>query len=118
MNQPRNKSRFRWIAWVLVLLNIDPFVSGFIGLASFYVSLFLGLLGTFAILGFLARRAFSRDTIAFHHIGVSMRQGLFFALVVIGTLLLRGTGLYTWWSVVFLVAGFTLLEYFFLTRNA
>lgn len=107
-----------WIAWVLVLFNIDPFVSGFIGLASFYISLFLGLLGTFAILGFLARRAFSRDTVAFHHIGVSMRQGLFFALVVIGTLLLRGTGLYAWWSVVFLVAGFTLLEFFFLMRNA
>lgn len=106
-----------WIAWTVVLFRIDPFVSGFIGLASFFLSLFLALLGTFSLLGFLFRRAFSKDTIAFHHIGISMRQGLFFALVVVGALLLRGTGLYTWWSVAFLVGGLTVLEFFFLMRE-
>ncbi len=107
-----------WLAWLVVLFNIDPTVSGFIGMASFFLSLFLALLGTFALAGFSLRKTFSRDTIALHHVGVSVRQGLFFALVVVGALLLRGTGLYTWWSVTFLLAGFTVLEFFFLTREA
>lgn len=106
-----------WVAWSLVLFNIDPENSGFVGLASFYLSLFLALVGTFALLGFVARRALTDDPVAFRHIGVSMRQGLLFALVVVGALLLRGTRLYTWWSVVLLLAGFTLLEFFFLTRE-
>lgn len=106
-----------WGAWVLVLFSIDPFASGFAGLASFYLSLFLALLGTFALLGFFFRRVFSHSTIAFHHISVSVRQGLFFSLVVVGGLLLRGTGLYAWWNLLLLIACFTLLEYFFLTRE-
>lgn len=107
-----------WCAWVLVLMNIDPTNSGFIGLASFFLSLFFGLLGTLTLLGFAFRRAFQRERVAFDHIGVSLRQGLFFALVFVGALLLRSVGLYTWWNILFLVAGFTVLEFFFLTRDA
>lgn len=107
-----------WAAWALVLFYIDPFISGFIGLTSFYLTLFLALLGTFSLLGFLFRRTFLRDRIAYHHIGVSVRQGLFFSLVVVGGLLLRGTGLYTWWNLAFLVAGFTVLEFFFLSHES
>lgn len=107
-----------WLAWVLVLFTIDPFVSGSVGLAGFSFTLFLALLGTFSLLGFLFRRTFSRTTIAFRQIGVSLRQGMLFSLIVVGVLLLRGTGLYTWWIVVFFVAGVTVLEFFFLTREA
>ncbi len=107
-----------WVAWLVVLFKINPFVSGFIGLASFFVALFLALLGTFSLLGFVFRKTFSRDTVAFHHIGVSMRQALFFSLIVTLVLLLRGVGLYTWWIMLFLVAGFTVLEFFFLAREA
>lgn len=106
-----------WSAWALVLFNIDPVVSGFIGLASFYCSLFLALLGTFALIGFAVRRTFSRATVAYHQIGVSIRQGVFLALVVVGALLLRGSGLYTWWNLLVLIAGCTLIEFFFLTRE-
>lgn len=107
-----------WVTWLVALFRIDPFVSGFIGQASFFLSFFLALLGSFSILGFLFRRAFSKDAVAFHHVGISMRQGLFFALIVVGSLLLRGTGLFTWWSIAFLLGGLTVLEFFFLTREA
>ncbi len=107
-----------WSAWFVVLFNIDPTQSGFVGLAGFYASLFLAALGTFTVLGFVFRKAFLRDPIAIHHIGVAVRQGLFLALAGVGALLLLGTGMFTWWAVGLLVAGFTLLEFFFLTRNA
>ena len=107
-----------WSAWLLVLFNIDPYTSGAVGLTSFCATLFLAFLGTFSLLGFLFRRAFARQTVAYHHIGVSVRQGIFLALVVVGAVVLRGTGLYTWWSLAFLLAGFTVLEFFFLSREA
>ncbi len=107
-----------WAAWLIVLFNIDPRASGGIGLASFLVSLFLGLLGTFALLGFLFRRAFLRSAVAFDHIGVSVRQGMLLALVLVLALALKATGLYAWWVLVFLVAGISLLESFFLTRSS
>lgn len=106
-----------WCAWALVLWKIDPATSGMIGLMSFFLSLFLALLGTFTLLGFAFRRSIRKDTIAFRHIGISVRQGLFFSLVLVGSLLLRSTGLYVWWSMLFLLAGFTLLEFFFLTHE-
>lgn len=107
-----------WIAWTLVLFNIDPTQSGIVGMVSFFFSLFFALLGTFALLGFVARRAFRKDAVAFDHISVSLRQSLFFSLVVVGSLLLRAGGLYAWWSMLFLVAGFSLLEFFFLMHDA
>lgn len=106
-----------WSAWFVVLFNIDPKQSGFVGLAGFYASLFLAALGTLTVLGFVFRKAFSHDPIAIHHIGVAVRQGLFLALAGTAALLLLGTGMFTWWAVGLLVAGFTLLEFFFLTRD-
>lgn len=107
-----------WLAWAIVLFQINPFVSGMIGLGSFYLSLFLALLGTFSIAGFFLRRLFARQVMVLQQANVSIRQGLWLAIVVVGGLLLRGTGLYTWWSLTFLIAGCTVLEFFFLTREA
>lgn len=107
-----------WCAWLLVLFKIDPFLSGPFGLVSFFLSLFLALVGTLSLFGFLFRKAFSRDHVAFRHVGASFRQALFFSLVVVGALLLRGVDLFTWWSMMFLVAGFAMLELFFLTRES
>jgi hypothetical protein len=107
-----------WVAWVIVLFNIDPTVSGFIGLASFYSSFFCALLGTFSLLGFAIRRVVSRDRVAFRSLGVSIRQGLFLSMLLVGALLLRGTGFYTWWNLLFLIGAITLLEFFFLTRES
>lgn len=107
-----------WGAWALVLFNLDPTTSGAIGLASFSLSLFLALVGTLAFLGFFLRRLLYRKKLPYHHLGVSVRQGFFLAFVIVGGLLLRGTGLYAWWSLALLIAGFTVLEFFFLTRES
>lgn len=107
-----------WGAWVVVLWAIDPFVSGVVGFASFYATLFLAVLGTCTLLGFLFRRTFRKNQIAFRQIAVSIREGLFFAIIFVGALSLLAAKLLTWWVLLFLVAGFTILEFFFHTREA
>lgn len=107
-----------WGAWIVVLWSIDPFVSGIVGLGSFYATLFLAILGTCTLLGFVFRRAFRKNQIAFRQITVSVREGFFFAVILTGALSLLAAKLLTWWVLLFLVAGFTVLEFFFHSREA
>ena len=41
-----------WALWVYVIFTIDPSVTNWIGFLLFYVSIFLAMSGTFAIVGF------------------------------------------------------------------
>jgi len=49
-----------WIAWGMVLINIDPFESTISGFLFFYASLFLALLGTISIIAFFVHKFFVR----------------------------------------------------------
>ncbi|MBU2228912.1 hypothetical protein KJ810_00730 [Patescibacteria group bacterium] len=106
-----------WGALVLVILNIDPFASGFIGLFSFYVMLFLSLMGTFSLFGFFVRIIFVRRSVLFRHIGVSLRQSVLFSLLIMISLMLQANSLFTWWNAILLILGLALLEFFFLGRE-
>lgn len=107
-----------WGAWIVVVWSIDPFVSGIVGFGSFYTTLFLAILGSCTLLGFVFRRAFRKNQIAFRQITVSIREGFFFAVILTGALSLLAAKLLTWWVLLFLVAGFTVLEFFFHSREA
>ena len=106
-----------WGALLLVVLNIDPFTSGFVGIFSFYVMLFLSLMGTFALLGFFVRAIFIKRSVLFRHIGVSLRQSILFSFLILISLMLQANGLFTWWNAVLLILGLALLEFFFLGRE-
>lgn len=108
---------FCWLAWITVLYYIDPETSGFIGLASFHLSLFLALTGTLSLLGFLIRVLFSKEEVFFRHIRASFRQALLFSILVAGSLILLGMKLFKWWSILLLIIGLTALELFFLSRK-
>ena len=106
-----------WTAFGLVIYNIDPFTSGWIGVVCFYLSLFFALIGTLALIGFALRIAFWRESLPYKHVGISLRQGLLFAVLVGCALLLAANDLFTWWSIILLVAGFGILELFFLSTS-
>jgi len=107
-----------WGAWFLVLFNIDPYSSGWIGRASFYIILFLALLGTLSLVGFFIRLIFVRKSVLFRHIGVSLRQAVLFSILITISFILQSSRLFTWWNAILLVFSFTLLEFFFLSRKA
>lgn len=104
-----------WLTWVMVLFQLDPTASGFLGLSLFYASLFFSLLGTFFLATFGWRKIFNKFSLEFRLVGVSFRQSFFFALLVVSLLFLASHGLLTWWNIIILVAAVTLLEFFFLS---
>lgn len=107
-----------WIAWAIVLLTIDPFQAGAIGIAAFFLTLFLAFLGTMTLLVLLIRRVFSRRGVAYQELGVSVREAFLLSLVFVGGLGLLAAGLFVWWSVALLLVCLTMLEFFFLMNEA
>ena len=106
-----------WLAFITVLFYIDPQNSGIIGPTSFYISLFLALIGTFSLFGFFIRLLIHKQDLPHYHIGVSLRQATLLAILLLGSLLLLGNRLFLWWSVLSLFAGLIILEFFFLTSK-
>lgn len=104
------------LAWVGVVLYIDPTQGGWIGPTLFFVSLYLGVFGLFLLLGFFARLAIHKNEPPFHHVGISLRQSFWLATLLVLSLVLQWNGLFEWWIGVLLVIGFSVLEAFFLSR--
>lgn len=106
-----------WGAWYTILVNINPFEAGPFGLVLFYGSLTCALTGTFSLLGFLIRLAMFRDELLFQKVAISFRQGIFFALLLDGVLLLQGQRLLTWYNLLLLIIGLTVAELFLISRK-
>lgn len=105
-----------WLAWVLVLLFINPSKTGLIGFVLFYFSLFLAIVGTASIIGFIIRARLKRGPV-FKQVEISFRQGVWVSVFVICVLVLQGLNLLRWWNTIFLVLFLVFLELFFLTSG-
>ena len=105
-----------WVIWVLVLVLINPQQSDLIGFVLFYFSLFLALLGTISIFGFLIRVWLKKKPI-FKQVEIAFRQAIWLGLLVSVIFVLKGLGLLRWWNALFLVLFLIFLELFFLLSN-
>lgn len=105
------------LAWVLVVLFIDPTQGGWIGPTLFFVSLYAGVFGIFLLVGFFMRLLVHKSEPPFHHVGISLRQSFWLATLLVLSLFLQWNGLFEWWIGVLLVIGFSVLEAFFLSRQ-
>lgn len=106
-----------WMTFVVVLNMIDPFVTNRIGFALFYGSLFLAIMGTASIVGFLVRFACLKHELAFRSVKAAFRQSFLFALLIVATLFLNSQGFLTWLNLILLVAGLSLMEYFLISYD-
>jgi len=104
-----------WLGWALVLLQIDPTANGIGGLFIFYLCLFFALCGTFFLISFGIRKIFNRSDLEYRIVATSFRQSFFFALLINGVLFLQSKNLLTWWNIILLVLGLSILEFFFLS---
>lgn len=105
-------------AWVLVLRQIDPEKSGILGQTLFYASTFLFFAGVLILFFTWIRRKIGKnDESALVCIGVSFRQGILMALLIIGLLIFQQYRVLVWWDGALLVAGIFLIELYFLTRR-
>lgn len=100
-----------WVAWFFVVMNIGPDEAGFMGMAFFYTSLFMALVGTVSVLGFIIRQKMVKnEDVVLRHVSHTFRQSVFVALLVISTLYLKAHDLLAWWNLVLLVVLFIVLE--------
>jgi len=99
-----------WLAWVFIIWNTDPAQTGLMGLLFFYFSLWLAIIGTFSVLGFLMKRLIIKnDEVVFRHVKRTFRQGILLASGLMIILLLLQTRLLTWWNATLLVLLFLLI---------
>jgi hypothetical protein len=109
---------FSWIAWVVVINKLDPFESTGLALGLFYLSLFFALICTFTVLGFYFRVWLNRNEIYYNHINIALRQGFFLTAIALGCLTFQLLGVLTWWSGLLFIATVTMVEFYFMAREA
>lgn len=109
-----------WVAWILVLTNINPSTAAWWGFALFYVTLFLSLFGSFTTLGFVLRSLFLiRRKTTQYKITTSLRQAFLWSAALIIALGLQGQRVLSWWIFATILIVFALIEFFVISvRNA
>ena len=106
-----------WSAFAIVLFTIDPGLTNWIGLTLFYSSLFLSIIGSAAIIGFLLRFVILKQKLAWQIVKEAFRQSFLFAFLIVISLILLSHNLFTWLNLFFLIAGLTILEFFMLSME-
>ncbi|TAK95621.1 hypothetical protein EPO05_03620 [Patescibacteria group bacterium] len=106
-----------FVALLSVVWFFDPYREGWIGLVLFYLSVLFFFSGIFAtMLTAGRRRAAESEEVLFINVGMSFRQGVLLALLVVALLLLQSFRVLVWWDGLLVVAGILLAELYFLTR--
>lgn len=104
-------------AWIMVLFNIDPVTAGVPALVVFYATLFIALSGFFTTSATALRTVLFPKRHMESVVYVSLRQGVFFASLVVGTMLLLSADLLSWWTMILLVAFLALVEFVFVSTG-
>ncbi|MBI5221477.1 MAG: hypothetical protein HY979_01590 [Candidatus Magasanikbacteria bacterium] len=100
-----------WIAWFFLLFNTDPQEASLLIFAFFYISLFLGIVGLFSVIGFLIKsRRMMQDDAVFRQVKKTFTQGILLGAFTIFILILRQFNLLFWWNAIFLVVLYVLIE--------
>lgn len=107
-----------WLAWGIVIWNINPEDAGLGGLLLFYSTIGLGLIGIFSLFGLAYRVFFSRKHgVMSRLVRTSFRHAIFLSLTVVGTLILAAADYLRWWIVAVIVISVSACEYVFLLRE-
>jgi hypothetical protein len=96
---------------------IDPFNAGVLGFVFFYLTFAFALTSSFSVFGLVFRLWFVKNQLAVKQVATALRQGIWFALLVIVSLILFSHSLLFWWNGLLLIAILAMLEFFFLSKD-
>ncbi len=108
---------FALVSSAIIIFYIDPQQSIALVFAIFYLSLLLTFIGAIFLISNWLRSKFSRRKIIYNQINNSLRQSIFFAFLIVGSIILKSHHLLTWWNVSLFILTLTVLELFFLVYN-
>lgn len=104
-----------WGAWLVLLFTTDP-TAGAPIIFLFYASLFLALLGAFAVIGFCVRVYLMKQTeVVLRQVKRTFRQGALLALLMCIALFLSHVQWLRWWLLAVVITALGAWEHFFLT---
>jgi len=104
-----------WLAFSLVIRIVNPETTNWLGFLLFYLSLFLSLVGTTALIGFIVRFIGLKHELVLYSVRAAFRQSFLFAFFIAAVLFLLAHNLFSWLNVIFLVIGLSVLEFFMLS---
>jgi hypothetical protein len=104
-------------SWCIVLIAMNPLTSGALALVAFYVTLSLGLAGTFSILGTVVRTYRFPNREIGGVVNRSLRQAVFLTILLVGTLYLMTAGLFSTLTLFIAILALGFLEFFFLVSS-
>jgi len=104
-----------WLAFSLVIRIVNPETTNWLGFLLFYLSLFLSLVGTTAIIGFIVRFIGLKHELVLYSVRAAFRQSFLFAFFIAAVLFLLEHNLFSWLNVLLLIIGLSVLEFFMLS---
>ena len=104
-----------WSAFASVISIVNPETTNWLGFLLFYLSLFLSLVGTTAIIGFIIRFIGLKHELVLYSVKAAFRQSFLFAFFIIAILFLLAHNLFSWLNVLLLIVGLSVLEFFILS---
>ncbi|MEK7580053.1 MAG: hypothetical protein AAB465_00350 [Patescibacteria group bacterium] len=102
-----------WLIWLIVFLFLKPANIDWPYFVLFYFSLFLAILGTASITGFIIYVRFSSRPI-FEQVIISFRQSLWLAIILTAILILKFYNLLRWWNLIIFILFIVSLETLFI----
>lgn len=108
-----------WGAVGMIITMTDPTQTQSVVFVILFASLFLALIGTLSISGFLMRVWLLRKQYFISkEVLVSLRQAIMLATLLIASLVMQSRTILTWWNAILMVMALTMLEFFFVTARA
>jgi len=98
-----------------IVFTVDPETTNNTGLALFYLSLLLLIIGAAAIIGFVIRFVIFRRELIIEQVKIAFRQSFFFAGFIVAVLFLLSRNLLSWLNLSILIIGLSVLEFFLLS---
>src|SRR3989339_2022315 len=108
---------FGWTAMFLVFYRLDPMQSTTLALSLLFISSFVALTSTFALVGYFIRRQIHHNEIFYSHINIALRQGMLLSICSLSCFFLLLVNALTWWSGLLIVLFITLIEVYFSSQE-
>jgi len=107
-----------WLGFGIIILNINPETTNWLGIALFYITLLIALTGTASIIGFIIRFLFLKHELIARSVFVAFRQGFLMALLLSSILFLFSRGFFSILNISLLILGITALEFLLLSLES
>ena len=106
-----------WASFIIVVNSVNPFNTSVLGFIFFYSSLFLSLIGTLSLLGFLLRHLLNKNQFISEQVVISFRQSIWLSIIIIVGLYLQSQKLAAWWNLLILLFLMLVLEFYFIYQS-